>query len=139
MIPASHVTRKERILVVDDEESMRALLLTFFGKNGYQAVAASNAVDAFKAAAEMEPHVMVIDYRIAGGGGIDLIDRVRRHLPGVQCLFMTAYDAPELLDEARAAGAGDCIRKPFDLLVLLDKVERLSALAEASFAEVTDE
>lgn len=118
---------RERILVVDDEEGMRELLLTLFQKSGYQASAVPDAGEAFRRVAEIQPSVVVIDYRIAGGEGISLIARIHDHFPEVKCLFMTGYDAPEVFDAARSAGAVDTIRKPFDILVMLDKVRCLIA------------
>ncbi len=119
------ITHPERILVIDDDVGMRELLLALFRKNGYQTVAAPDAVEGFTLAAEIDPTVAIIDYRIAGGGGINLIARMRQHLPDIMCIFMTAYDAPEYFQQARAAGARDTVQKPFDILELLRKVERL--------------
>jgi two-component system OmpR family response regulator len=122
--PAANVTKAERILVVDDEPGMRELLLAFFRKNGYQTVAAPDAVEGFDLVAEIDPTVVIIDYRIAGGGGINLIAKIREHFPAVRCLFMTAFDSPDYFERAATAGAHDTLQKPFDLLDLLAKVER---------------
>ena len=119
---------RERILVVDDEAGIRELLLVLFRKNLYQAVAAADANDGFTLAAEVEPAVAIVDYHIAGGGGINLIRKMREHLPDIRCIFMTAHDAPEYFEQALEAGAADTIRKPFDILLLLAKVERLIEL-----------
>ena len=119
---------RERILVVDDEAGIRELLLVLFRKNLYQAVAAADANDGFTLAAEVEPAVAIVDYHIAGGGGINLIRKLREHLPDIRCIFMTAHDAPEYFEQALEAGAADTIRKPFDILLLLAKVERLMEL-----------
>lgn len=119
---------RERILVVDDEVGIRELLLVLFRKNLYQAVAAADANDGFTLAAEVEPAVAIVDYHIAGGGGINLIRKLREHLPDIRCIFMTAHDAPEYFEQALEAGAADTIRKPFDILLLLAKVERLIEL-----------
>ena len=119
---------RERILVVDDEAGIRELLLVLFRKNLYQAVAAADANDGFTLAAEVEPAVAIVDYHIAGGGGINLIRKMREHLPDIRCIFMTAHDAPEYFEQALEAGAADTIRKPFDILLLLAKVERLVEL-----------
>ena len=119
---------RERILVVDDEAGIREFLLVLFRKNMFQAVAAADANDGFTLAAEVEPAVAIVDYHIAGGGGINLIRKLREHLPDIRCIFMTAHDAPEYFEQALEAGAADTIRKPFDILLLLAKVERLVEL-----------
>ncbi len=124
MAPVPLVTHQERILVVDDEPGMRELLLILFRKNGYQTVAAPDAVEALNLAAEVDPTVAIIDYRIAGGGGINLIRKLREHLPDVRCIFMTAHDNPDYFQQAVNAGARDTIAKPFDLLDLVAKVKR---------------
>ncbi len=124
MVRTAEVRHRERILVVDDEAGMREILLALFRKNGYQTVAAEDAILALELAAEIDPTVAIIDYRLAGGGGINLIRRLGEYLPDTRCIFMTAYDNPDLFNEALEAGARDTIQKPFDLLELLAKVER---------------
>jgi DNA-binding NtrC family response regulator len=124
MAPVPLVTHPERILIVDDEAGMRELLLALFRKNGYQTVASADADAALALAAEVDPTVAIIDYRIAGGGGINLIAKLRDHLPDVRCIFMTAYDNPDYFASAVKAGAYDTIQKPFDILELLAQVER---------------
>jgi len=126
MAPVAVVTRKERILVVDDEEGMRELLVTLFRKNGYQTAAAPDANTAFDLISEMEPHVVITDYRIAGGGGIELIRAIGWHFPDVKCVFMTAFDSPELMAEAVDAGAAVTLQKPFDILTILAEVQVLT-------------
>lgn len=127
MSPGLVTTHKEKILVVDDEQSLRDLLLVFFRKNFYQVAAARDATEGLLLAAEMQPTVAIIDYRIAGGGGINLIKKLRTELPETKTLFMTAFEDQDLFDQAMKAGAWDYIRKPFDLLRLLAKVENLIA------------
>lgn len=123
-------TREERILVVDDESGMRELLSALFGKNGYPTIAAADATTGYNLAVEANPAVVIVDYRLAGGGGINLIRKIREKLPGAKCVFMTAHESPELFEQALEAGAHDTIRKPFDILALLAKVERLLGPAD---------
>ncbi len=118
------VTHREKILIVDDDQAMRELLLVLFRKNGYQTVAARDAGEGLTLAAEVDPTVAVIDYRIAGGGGINLIRQLAEHLPDVRCVFMTAHDNPDYFQQALEAGARDTIAKPFNLLDMVGKVER---------------
>lgn len=124
MAQVPEVTHPERILVVDDEAGMRELLLVLFRKNGYQTVAAPDADEGLTLAAEVDPTVAIIDYRIAGGGGISLIRKLREYLPDVRCIFMTAHDNPDYFQQAIDAGARDTIAKPFNLLDILAKVRR---------------
>ncbi|MCL6580155.1 MAG: response regulator [Firmicutes bacterium] len=133
---APEAAAKETILVVDDEPGMRELLVVLFTKNGYNAVAVRDVSEALDLAARFDPAVAVVDYRVSGGGGIELIRRMRDCLPDTRCIFMTAYDDPLYFREAVQAGACDTIRKPFDLVHLLAKVReqvrlRLEARLEA--------
>lgn len=126
---------KERILIVDDEEAMRELLLALFRKNGLEAAAVPGALDGFDFVAAARPEVVIVDHRLSGGGGVDFIRRVKERFPEVKCLFMTAFDTPDVFREALEAGASDTVRKPFDILTMLGKVRDLLTEPEAPTGE----
>src|SRR5256885_1486789 len=95
--------RFRSVLVVDDEESIRHVLLVLLQDRGFTVRAASSAADALK---EMD--------------GIELVRRAREVAPDTAFLVMSAYGSHELAIEAMKAGAIDWVTKPFkpDELVL---------------------
>ncbi len=108
------------VLVVDDEEAMRHVLLVFLQDRGFTVRAASSVAEALREL-EVRPYdVVVTDVRMPGGSGIDLVRKGRDLAPETSFLVMSAYGTQELALEAMKAGAVDYVSKPFkpDELVL---------------------
>jgi DNA-binding response OmpR family regulator len=100
-------------LVVDDAQAARhrvAVLLQLAGWRVYEAVGAQ---DALRAAAELDPDLVVTDLRIRGGDGIDLVHQLRRAGSRARFLFLTARPTARTLAQAAAAGV-TCLAKPVD-------------------------
>ncbi|MFQ5743860.1 MAG: sigma-54-dependent transcriptional regulator [Acidobacteriota bacterium] len=104
-----------RVLVVDDEQSMRHMLAIALRQEGYEVVVASDGEAARK---EIEAHpveVVVSDIRMPGLDGIELLRFVRQHSPRTEVILMTAYTSTETAVEALRLGAYDYIGKPFEV------------------------
>jgi len=101
------------ILIVDDEESMRHMLLLFLERQGISARAASSAKEAL---AELEARAydaVVTDVRMPGDDGIALVRAGLEISPDTSFLVMSAYGSEDLAIEAMKAGAVDYVGKPF--------------------------
>jgi len=101
------------ILIVDDEESMRHMLLLFLERQGIGARAASSAKEAL---AELEARAydaVVTDVRMPGDDGISLVRKGLEVSPDTSFLVMSAYGSEDLAIEAMKAGAVDYVGKPF--------------------------
>ncbi len=104
-----------KILVVDDELSMREFLAILLEREGYQAFAADSAEQAL---AMMESNLfdlIISDVQMPGLSGIDLLTRVKSLAPDTAVLMMTAYSETEQAVEAMKLGAYDYIAKPFKI------------------------
>jgi two-component system response regulator (stage 0 sporulation protein F) len=98
------VGKQSRVLVVDDDAEMRALLLDVLEKEGYEAVLALRA---------REFDLILIDKNMPGPSGLDLLPGLRRVCPRSQFIMMTAYgDVPSYI-EAVEKGAAEFLFKPF--------------------------
>ena len=106
---------KEKVLVVDDEAVICSLLSEFLTLEGYQAVIACSGKEALSYAEREKPHVVLLDIKMPGMNGLDVLAKIKRASEETTIIIMTGEDTPELIAEAKALGADHCILKPFKL------------------------
>lgn len=114
-----------RILIVDDQHSVRALLQLVFQEDGYQVATAINGRDALRQVERWRPDVVVMDVRMPVMGGLEALPRVKALVPQTAVILMSAYVDAATLPEVWRLGASDFIYKPFDLEELKAKVRAL--------------
>ena len=112
---------KGKILVVDDETTMLETLSGFFGSRGYQLMTAASAEAALKLLAEEQPSLALIDIKLPGMNGLELLKVIKRDYPGVKTFVITAYDE-ENKKAAEAIGIDAFFAKPIGLDALKKKV-----------------
>jgi two-component system response regulator PilR (NtrC family) len=105
-----------RVLIVEDERSMRDLLALMLRKEGYEVDAAESAEDALERmnrGAEFD--VVITDISMPGISGIELLRQIRDRSPSTEVILMTAFGSKQTAIEALNAGATYYVEKPFDL------------------------
>jgi len=113
-----------RILIADDEDSLRWVLEKGFRSAGYQVSAVKDGTTAF-AQIEAQPFDLVLlDIRMPGMDGLTLLKQVRELRPEAQVVVMTAHGTMETAIQAMQQGAYDYLAKPFDLDEALLLTER---------------
>src|SRR5215472_13965558 len=105
---------KGRLLIVDDERSIRFALDGLFRKEGYEVETAESAEQALALVKAGLFHVIITDLSLQGMSGLDLLRQVREIDPGCAVLMITAYGTQRIAVEAMKAGAEDYLPKPFD-------------------------
>ena len=103
------------ILVVEDESIMRESLRDWLSEAGYHVETAEGGDKALKAIAERDFSLMILDLRLPGTGGIDLLRQARARQPQLKGIIITAYPSVQTAVEAMKEGAIDYLPKPFDL------------------------
>lgn len=125
---------KPKILVVDDELSMREFLLILLEREGYEALAAAGAQEALKLLDDNLFDLIISDVQMPGLNGIELLARVKASAPETAVLMMTAFSAAEQAVEAMKLGAYDYIAKPFKVdeikLLIRNALEKTSLKRE---------
>jgi two-component system response regulator (stage 0 sporulation protein F) len=107
------VAKPSRVLVVDDDAEMRALLHDVLEKDGYEVAEAIDGAQAVLALRAREFDLILIDKNMPGPSGLDLLPGLRRVCPKSQFIMMTAYgDVPSYI-EAVEKGAAEFLFKPF--------------------------
>ena len=120
-----------RILVVDDEENIRHLLLVVLKKAGYEPTAVPGAAEAL-ALLEREPFRIVIsDIRMPGTDGRELLREIVRRELGIYTVMMSAYGGDDMAIQCMKEGAYDYFNKPFkadEVVLLLRKIQERERL-----------
>jgi two-component system response regulator PilR (NtrC family) len=106
---------KIRILVVDDELSMREFLSILLEREGYQVETAGSAEEALRQMETSLFDLVLSDVQMPGLGGIELLSRIKKLSPETGVLMITAFSAAEQAVEAMKLGAYDYISKPFKI------------------------
>jgi len=105
-----------RILIVEDEKSMRDLLALMLRKEGYTVDAAESAVKASERVTRNGDFDLVVtDISMPGMSGLELLRHCRTHCPDTAVILMTAYGSKQTAIEALNEGASYYVEKPFDL------------------------
>lgn len=120
-----------RLLVVEDDASVRTTIVTLLEVEGYQVEAVSSTREALRRLAEATYPIIISDIYLDERSGLDVLQEARRRNPDCAVILMTARGSMETVVAATKGGAFDYIAKPFDLDRMLETVKR----AEASFSE----
>src|SRR5438093_1887763 len=110
----SPVRRRPTLLVVDDEEGPRHSLRVIF-KDDYEILMAGDGPTAIELAQKNPIDVAVLDIRMAGMSGIEVLERLKFVDPGIEVVMMTAFETTDTMRQALRLRACDYINKPFDL------------------------
>jgi DNA-binding NtrC family response regulator len=114
----------KKILVVEDENNLRDGVTSAFNDRGWQAISVPGAAEAFRLLECEVFDVVVTDYKMPDGSGLDVVKRCKLLNEATVVLMMTAYGTVDSAVEAMKAGVYDYILKPFDLEELELKVDR---------------
>jgi DNA-binding NtrC family response regulator len=114
----------KKMLVAEDESTLREGIATAFRDQGWDVVEAADGAEAFARLEEAVFDVLVTDYQMPQKNGLEVLKRSKMINEGTVGLVMTAYGTVESAVEAMKAGAYDYVLKPFDLEEMEMKVER---------------
>jgi CheY-like chemotaxis protein len=109
----------ETVLVVDDEQLVRDLVVQFLGLRGYRALGVKDGPEALAMVEQGPPDLILLDLMLPGMNGVEVLRRLRdKNFPGAIIIISGSYDE-ELLQEAWALHPQEVIGKPIDLEKLL--------------------
>lgn len=107
-----------RLLIVDDEAAVLEVLNEYFATQGYTVETASNGAGALEAVRRARPDLVLLDIRMAGMDGIEVLKRLRQLEPALAVIMVTANEDVALARETLKIGAFDYVAKPFDFRYL---------------------
>ncbi|MFQ5608268.1 MAG: response regulator [Candidatus Zixiibacteriota bacterium] len=113
------------ILVVDDDENMRALLESILGREEYTVASAESVAEAKLILGELSFDVIISDIRMPDETGYDLLKYAKRNYPDIGVILMTGHGDIYSVKDALLLGAEEYIQKPFrsfEIAVLVERV-----------------
>ena len=115
---------RPRVLVIDDEESMRFFLRRALARRGFEVETAADGDDGLARFAAAPPDAVLLDVRLPGMGGHEVLERIRAADPSVPVLMMTGFASVDDAMGAMWAGATDYVRKPLKADEVASALER---------------
>lgn len=106
---------KRRILVVDDDESLRRVTQVQLQQSGYNVATASDGNEALTVLEQFPADLVITDLKMPGISGMELLRRIRSGYPEIMIIMVTAFGTIENAVEAMRAGAYDYITKPVQI------------------------
>jgi DNA-binding NtrC family response regulator len=122
----------QRVLVIDDEEKIRAILQAILAHEGYEVQGAKDGIEGLRLAVATRPAVVIVDLQMPRMDGLETLVELRASVPDAVPIILTAHGSIASAVEAIKQGAYDYLTKPFDNEQLLLVVRRAAERARLS-------
>ncbi|MEK3884122.1 response regulator [Paenibacillus sp. PL2-23] len=106
---------KKKVLIVDDQNGIRVLLLEVFSSEGYNTFQAANGKIALEIVKRESPDLVLLDMKIPGMDGLEILKHIKAIDSSIKVIMMTAYGELDMIKEATDHGALMHFTKPFDI------------------------
>lgn len=134
-----------KILIIDDEQSIRETLEMFLHEKGYAVVTSEDGAKGLEAVQRERPDIVILDIRLPGISGLEVLKRIAEKGEGIPVIMITAYHDMETTIQAMKLGAYEYIHKPIDvdeLEIAIDKVvnnQKLNTRLENLIMEISED
>jgi putative two-component system response regulator len=115
-------TKKESILLVDDEEAIRGILNTGLGMRGYECDEAENGDEALEKLEEKPSDLVIMDINMPGRLGSEILPDIAERFPGTAVIMASGVNDPQVIAQCIKDGAQDYINKPFRFEQVLQSI-----------------
>ena len=121
-----------KLLVVDDEVEICDFLKSFFEERNYDVRSASSGQAALDVVEHFKPQVILLDIKMPGMDGIQVLGAVKKKYPKIKVIMVTALETRDKIEECLRLGADNYITKPLSLEYLENDVrEKIESLASS--------
>lgn len=114
-----------KILVLDDEKGTCSQLGDFFKYRGYKVFGATSGKEALSIIKKQKPQILVLDIKMEGINGLDVLKKAKKDNPGVKAIMITAMDDEDTKRQAKDLSADEYITKPFSYDILEKLIIRM--------------
>ncbi|NLL53017.1 MAG: response regulator [Peptococcaceae bacterium] len=104
-----------KLLIVDDQKGIRRLLTEVFLEYSNEIEVCANGIEALELIPTFNPDLVIMDVKMPGMSGFDVLKELREKGNPTQVVLMTAYSDPNYLEQAKVLGVERVLLKPFDL------------------------
>lgn len=112
------------ILIVDDQTGIRILLNEVFQREGFETILAANGLEALKFFSEQHVDGVILDMKIPGMNGLEILQHIKKQKPDIPVMMMTAYGEQDLINTAMSMGAVGYFTKPFNIFTVVEEVKK---------------
>ena len=124
-----------KLLIVDDEVEICDFLKSFFEERNYEVKTASSGQAALNAVEQFKPQVILLDIKMPGMDGIQVLGTLKKKFPRTKVIMVTALETRDKIEECLRLGADNYITKPLSLEYLENDVrEKIESLAGSNTA-----
>ncbi len=120
-----------KILILDDEKQFTEELYEFFQNSGFEAYEANTAAEAWKILESQTIDLLILDVRLPGVNGLDILKEVKVRFPQIEVIIVSAHGDMDTVIKAMRFGAFDYLRKPFrhiDIRIAIERTQRFLQL-----------
>lgn len=134
--PSREPSSRVRVLVVDDDASVRDVLVAVLSEEQYDVLASECAESALEVVRDLAPEIVISDMKMPGRDGLWLLDSLQREHPHIGVVMLTGFGDMETAVECLRRGAADYVLKPPRVLDLVRSIERAVARRQAQLDRV---
>jgi len=113
-----------KVLVVDDEISVRTILKQILERSGFEAETASDGVEALEKLKAGDFDILVTDINMPNMDGVALLKKSKEDYENLPVIFITAFGKDKIIIEAMKVGLNDFIEKPFKMDAVISTINR---------------
>jgi DNA-binding NtrC family response regulator len=113
-----------KVLVVDDEAEFASALTERLNLRNYDTKTASNALEALSSIHQDRPDVVLLDLRIPGMDGIEILRAIKQYDQSIEVIMLTGHGDKESVEEGMKGGIFEYIMKPIDIGELTSKIDK---------------
>lgn len=119
-----------RVLLVDDEEELVFTLAERLEYRGFEAEGVASGVEAIKRAEEKDFDIVVIDVKMPGMDGIEVMKRIKEGQPDTKVILITGHGSIKDGEDGVAEGAVDYLQKPIKIEELVNRIKAAAGMPE---------
>jgi two-component system, NtrC family, response regulator AtoC len=121
----ARATTAWRVLVADDDASIRSLLKDMLSDEGYEIVEVKSGAEVLRAVPKIDPNLVILDFKMPDMDGLDVLQRLSAQGHKVPVLMITGVGSASTAIKATQLGAFDYVTKPFDVADVLHRVRQV--------------
>ena len=114
----------KQVLIVDDSEQIRQRLAALLADSSHIRIVgqAGNSVEGLDAVRRLKPDTVILDIRMPGGSGIDLLKEIKTRYPGIKVIILTNFDFDQYRRQCRRLGADHFLNKTMEFEKVVDTI-----------------
>ncbi len=120
---------KSKVIIIDDQRSILESMETFFRLRDWEVFTATDGLEGLTIAEEVRPSLVILDIRLPGMSGLEVLERLRATFSDLQVVMITAFQSMESTIQAIKLGAFDYLHKPIDITELDSVIQRLEQVS----------